>query len=153
MSENTKNPVRQRVTAATLIDFLRDRTDMSALAAADLEWLGGAADAAQTMAGTLSDTLAGLPNLICDSKGGAPHLGEGCIEQVLWGAADTLTIIGSLSLVASEADFVLRERLSGELEAARTSPEAKARNARTKPAASSCARSTEDSSKEAGHAR
>ncbi|MBB5467242.1 hypothetical protein HDG32_003362 [Paraburkholderia sp. CI2] len=133
-----------------MIDFFRERTDMSALAAADLEWLGGATDAAQTMAGALSDTLAGLANLICDSKGGAPQLGEGGIEQVLWGAADSLTIIAALSFVASEADFVLLERISCEVTALGKEPGA--RSARAKTAASSRKRGNKDSSQEADHA-
>jgi hypothetical protein len=126
---------RPQADTAGLIDFLWTKCDCHTATREDLEWIGGLNSAVEMMATGLSDTLSSVGCLISADQHEARVSPSGAFQahdlpQLLWHSAATLKTIGSVAFIASEADFLLRERLTAELEATRTDPGMEAWKAR-----------------------
>ena len=109
-------------TTAGLLRFFWERLDsqFDSVSDEELKWLTKASDNAQLMAGNLGKTVAGVAALVSyemDRKGirsGAfqPH----GLPEFLYGFADVAETIEQMIAIASESDFLLRERYRGRAE-------------------------------------
>lgn len=104
---------KRQADGAGLLSFFRNRFDLKAASAEELEFLSLATETATNELISLSEQISGIAGLIDFDRGPCP--GAGCLQgdsqaMLLWKIARELEMIGRMNEIGSEAEYALRSR-------------------------------------------